>query len=299
MVAGPTVLVIGAARSGTTALVAELATHPELYAAQPKEPHFLALHERAPLCFSAPGDDVSINAKSVLQEDAWRALFRSGRGGIDGSVSTLYYAEQSVESIRRHCPDAALIAILRRPSDRAFSAYRYQVGRGWETETFERALELEDQRVDDGWHHLWHYRRMGCYGEQLEVFAEAFGANRLLVLDHADFEHRPAEVLAECARHIGVDPSAFRPTGRRVNQEAVRARPLVLAERALRRSGVASGALRTVVPRPIRDRLRRIGHRPAGLDPAVRARLDQFYAADTERLAGVLGERAPRWARGM
>ena len=89
-------LVVGAARSGTTALVTELATHPALYAGAPKEPHFLALGERGPLAFTGPGDDVTINAKSVLDPAAWAAMYPSP-GGIDGSVLT-------TKSMRRSWP---------------------------------------------------------------------------------------------------------------------------------------------------------------------------------------------------
>lgn len=289
-------LVVGAARSGTTALVTELATHPALYAGAPKEPHFLALGDRGPLAFTGPGDDVTINAKSVLDPAAWAAMYPSP-GGIDGSVSTLYYAAESVDAIARHCPDAALIAILRRPAQRALSAHSYQTGRGWETLPFEAALAAETERIDTGWHHIWHYRRMGLYGEQLEVFAQAFGAGRVLVVDHADFERDPAGVLARCAAHIGIDPGAFALRNRRVNEGSVRARPLVLAERTLRHSRVGTAVVRAVLPRAARDRLRRIGRRDVTLAAATRAELDRGYAADTARLARLLGKDAPVWAR--
>lgn len=292
----PSVLVIGAARSGTTALVTELATHTDLYAGAPKEPHFLALGHRAPLAFTGPGDDVTINAKAVLRADAWGAMYPAP-GGIDGSVSSLYYAPDAVAAIARHCPDAALIAILRRPAQRALSAHSYQTGKGWETLSFEAALAAEAERIEAGWHHIWHYRRMGHYAEQLEVFADAFGATRVLVLDHAEFEQDPAGVLRRCATHIGIDPEGFAMRNRRVNEGSVRARPLVLAERTLRHSRVGSAVVRAVLPRAARDRIRRVGRRDVTLTAATRRELDQYFAADTARLAGLLGDRAPAWAR--
>ena len=44
----PDFLVIGAARSGTTALTSFLGEHPDVFVSTPKEPHFLAFPGGAP-----------------------------------------------------------------------------------------------------------------------------------------------------------------------------------------------------------------------------------------------------------
>ena len=38
--------------------------------------------------------------------------------------------------------------MLRDPVERAYSAYKHELARGFETETFEQALELEDERLE-------------------------------------------------------------------------------------------------------------------------------------------------------
>ena len=45
---GPQFLVIGAARSGTTALYQHLVEHPRLFLTTPKEPHYFALAGTTP-----------------------------------------------------------------------------------------------------------------------------------------------------------------------------------------------------------------------------------------------------------
>ena len=51
----------------------------------------------------------------------------------------------SAERMARHLPDVRVLAMLRDPVERAYSAYKHEVARGFETESFESAIELEDE----------------------------------------------------------------------------------------------------------------------------------------------------------
>ena len=75
--------------------------------------------------------------------------------------------------------------MLRDPVERAFSAYKHELARGFETEPFERALELEDERLEgqaermladpdyQSFSHRHHaYLRRGQYAEQLQPAAQ-------------------------------------------------------------------------------------------------------------------------------
>ena len=70
---GPQFLVIGAARSGTTALYQYLAEHPRLFLTEPKEPHYFALAGSAP-AFTGPGDRPTINRLAVTDPAAYPEL---------------------------------------------------------------------------------------------------------------------------------------------------------------------------------------------------------------------------------
>src|SRR5205814_7641192 len=43
-------------------------------------------------------------------------------------------------------PGVKLLVLVRDPVERAYSAHAHEIARGFETEPFERALELEEQR---------------------------------------------------------------------------------------------------------------------------------------------------------
>jgi hypothetical protein len=204
----PQFLIIGAARSGTTALYQYLAEHPGLFLTDPKEPHYFALAGTTP-AFTGPGDRQTINRLAVTDRDAYRDLYRTARPDQlrgEASVSTLYHPA-AIPRVRDEAPDARLICVLRDPVDRAFSAYGFMRTRGWEPcETFEEALSDEQRRIDAGWHHIWHYAAMSRYGEQVQRVLDAFPSEQLLVLRHEDLAADPDPVLRRVYGFLGVPP---------------------------------------------------------------------------------------------
>ncbi|MGB3827398.1 MAG: sulfotransferase, partial [Ornithinimicrobium sp.] len=136
MTAVPTFLVIGAARSGTTALVEGLRADPRVFITRPKEPHYFALAGNPP-SFTGPGDSTSINRVATARTEDYLALYPRDPSHYDalgdGSVSTLYYYSRSIPEIQRLAPRAKMVVILREPVDRAKSAYDYLTSKGHET----------------------------------------------------------------------------------------------------------------------------------------------------------------------
>lgn len=205
---GPQFLIIGAARSGTTALYQYLAEHPGLFLTEPKEPHYFALAGTTP-AFTGPGDRQTINRLAVTDREAYLRLYADARPGQargEASVSTMYYPA-AVSRVREMNPEARLVCVLRDPVDRAFSAYGFMRTRGWEPcGTFEEALADEPRRIAEGWHHIWHYAAMSRYGEQLRHVLEVFPREQVLVLRHEDMTADPDAVLARVYDHLGVPP---------------------------------------------------------------------------------------------
>ena len=86
----PNLLVIGAARGGTTALCRTLARHDDIYLTKPKETHFLSF-AGCEVAFTGPGDDEMINSIAITDEGSWRELCGRANGQryvCEGSVST-------------------------------------------------------------------------------------------------------------------------------------------------------------------------------------------------------------------
>jgi hypothetical protein len=295
----PDFLVIGAARSGTTALCDALAQHPDVFLCEPKEPHFFAMADRAP-DFRGPGDEAMVNRRAFSNPDDYLGLFRSctnGQVAGEGSVSSLYYP-QAAHRIRRHIPDARLICILRDPAERAWSAFQFMRARCYEPlKDFRAALKHEPRRIRDRWHHIWHYREMGFYHRQLSVYFELFDPERICVLLFGDFRSAPAGAVARCYRHIGVDET-FHPSNHVSHVASGEPKSRRLGK-LLNRPSLLKDAVRPVVPRRLRQalwsRLVRSNLRKSRCPADVREDLVNSYRSDILRLQELLDRDLSHW----
>ena len=69
------------------------------------------------------------------------------RGEIDPSY--IYY-KKTPQNIKKYITDPKFIIIFRKPIDRAYSHYLMSKSRGYENETFNNALDLENKRLENG-----------------------------------------------------------------------------------------------------------------------------------------------------
>ncbi len=295
---GPQFLIIGAARSGTTALYQYLAEHPGLFLTEPKEPHYFALAGTTP-AFTGPGDRQTINRLAVPDREAYLRLYRQARPDQvrgEASVSTMYYPE-AVTRVREMVPDARLVCMLRDPVDRAFSAYGFMRTRGWEPcATFEEALADEPRRIEAGWHHIWHYTAMSRYGEQLRHVLEVFPREQVLVLRHEDMTADPDAVLERVYDHLGVPPvpRSVTPDPHRSGEPRSR-----FLGRVVSTHHPLKKLLSPVVPASLRRRLRRqIVARNivrTSCRPETRRQLVQTFGPDLDLLEQLTGLDVAAW----
>lgn len=206
----PNFLIIGAAKSGTTALHWYLDQHPDIFMSRPKELKFFPWENQRP-DYRGPLDEAVVSSVITSVED-YRAYFAAGAGSAArGESSPQYiYFPRAAERIRHHVPDMKLIAVLRHPADRAYSHYLMMQRGGYETLTFGDALAAEERRIRDGWAYHWHYRRRGFYAAQLKPYFELFEREQLRIYLHEDFHADPAGLAQDVFRFLGVD-DAFVP----------------------------------------------------------------------------------------
>lgn len=294
----PTFLVIGAARSGTTAIARGLEQHPDVFLTEPKEPHFFAF-AGSPVGFSGPGDDSSINRVAVTEADRYARLY--DRAGVaqalgEGSVSSLYYHDRAIPNIRTYAPDAKLIAILRNPIERAWSSYMYMVSKGNETAgSFDEALADEPRRIKENWHHIWHYTRMGFYCDQVAAFREAFGPDQFRVYLYEDLRNAPEQLYRELFGWLGVDAS-FCPSRSEVNASGQpKSRVLNQAIRSVSRLPLMKAAVKGMIPAAVRERVRNANLVRHRMPDSARERLADHFFDEIGRLEGLLQRDLSDW----
>ena len=290
----PTFLVIGAARSGSSSLHDSLRQHPQVFVSPIKEPHFFSNENKEPPR-GVPGAPRSTRVTDI---NRYMELFEGAKPGMavgEASVSYLY-SEDAPDRIRHYVPDVRLIAILRNPVERAYSAFQYLRERGTEPYAdFSEALEAEDERVQQKWSHMWHYRRMGFYGEQLARYYERFEPEQIHVLTLDDFVVDPKRATAAVYAHVGVD-AAFAPNTAVQHNVTGAPRwrvlnPLLTPNRVTRR-------LRPLVITTLNPVVRRVKQRvlvKSQVPAEAASMLAQLYRKDIELLGGLLDRDLSSW----
>ena len=206
----PNFLIIGAQKAGTTAIYDYLSQHPQVFTSELKEPGFFAF-EGGRLSFAGP-HNVRAERNSVRDIDRYRELFRKvGNRPRAGEASTIYMCvPQAAERIRHYVPNAKLIAVLRDPVDRAYSAYRHLVRDGRETLSFEEGLAAEPSRTAANWRPGYYYKQLGFYYAQLRRYFALFSREQIAVYTYDEFKADPRALLKAMFAFLDVDPD-FHP----------------------------------------------------------------------------------------
>lgn len=198
--ATPDFLLVGAQRCGTTSLFRALLSHPNVMRANFLKGvnYFDVNHDRGMGWYRAHFPRVASARRSAAPGHD-RALVFEASG---------YYMfhPHAHHRIARDLPDVKIVAMVRDPVERAFSAYKHEFARGFETEPLERALDLEDERVepelarmlaDRGYQSAVYrhqaYRRRGHYAEQLQRFVDGLGKDRVHVVQSERFFTEPVD----------------------------------------------------------------------------------------------------------
>ncbi|TCJ15465.1 sulfotransferase [Rubrobacter taiwanensis] len=304
----PNFFIIGAQKAGTTSLYHYLAQHPDIYMSPVKEPGFFN-YEITPGGEVIPGefgDPHHRRAPRFSNLDEYRALFRGATGeAAIGEASPLYiYVPGTARRIKRYVPEAKIVALLRNPADRAYSAFLNAVRYGGEPLTdFARALREEEERIRNDWHYVFHYRSRGFYHAQLERYYELFGRERVGVWLYEELRSDPVGVTRSVLRFLGVGDSFVPDTSLKHNPSALPGgRVSRAAIRAMDR--MASTFLENFTANsrvyPLASRMRqriqsRLLARPPRLDPAIRSELLEGYREEILRLQNLIGRDLSVW----
>jgi len=298
----PDFLVIGAPKAGTTSLFSYLRQHPGLHLSPRKEPHFFCgAGDDRPPTWTGPIDRVVLD-RSIFDRAGYAALFAGADGRPVGEASTSYLVDPAVPArVAATNPEARVVALLRDPVDRAYSAWWMWRRDRWDGLDFGAALAAEDDRLARGWGWHYAYRRTGMYGEHLDRWLGTLGAGRVLAIRSTDLDHDRLATVQRVFAFLGVDP-AFVPDVSLVRNVADPARiQAIVDEEPDRRSELRVGPPGGLGPvkrligatvktmRTVRTGVRTAPRVRPPMDPDVRAALTAHYADDRRRTAALLG----------
>ena len=196
----PNLLIVGAAKSGTTSLHNYLKQHPDIFMSNHKEPHFLINNE------------IGINRipKGINNLQDYSNLFSNGASNkYRGESSAMYlqFPEIAIKNIDRYLDeDVKIIIMLRNPIERAFSGYqhvkRYNLD---EDLDFEDALEISEQRyfTNNNITPASRYIHIGMYNEFVRKFKTKFKTNVHIII-YKDFINNTNQELSRLFSFLGI-----------------------------------------------------------------------------------------------
>lgn len=237
--AEPDFLIVGAQRSGTTSLFRALLAHPNILRANLHKGvnYFDLSYNRGPSWYRGHFPlRVTAQRHAAPGQDHARVFEASG-----------YYMFHpwAPSRIAVDLPGVKVVALVRDPVERTFSAYKHERARGYETESFARALQLEDSRTepelgkmlaDPNYQSTTYrhqaYRRRGQYAEQLRPFVRSLGPEQVHIMQSELFFEQPVVEFSKLLTFLGLPlimPGAFdrynpRPSDPMDAREAARLR---------------------------------------------------------------------------
>jgi hypothetical protein len=284
----PTFLIIGAGKAGTTSLHYYLDMHPQIQMSAIKEPNF----------FAGPENGKPYPMGRVDRLEDYEQLFNPAipaRGEASPNYTSHPLRQGVPQRIKQMIPNAKLIYVVRDPVARTVSHHQHLVAVGEERRTLGEVLSdlSEPSCLPETCYSLYAY--------QLEQYLRHFPQEQILVVDQAELRSARRATLSQLFSFLSVDDTFDSPA---FDEELYRS-----SDRRTYPPGYERLIVRTVAPalrwipptvrRPVRSRLERLvfsAVESPALDDELRARLQELYAEEVQRLRALTGMDFSSWS---
>jgi len=195
----PNFIIIGAAKAGTTSVYAYMKEHPQVFMTPIKETNYFAYEGKKTETFLGRR---ARNNFPITTIEEYTALFKDAKNeSILGEASPSYLESPiAAERIKKLLPEAKLLAILRDPADRAFSAYMMALREGHQANWIVQSAFNEDE----------HYVQVGFYYDKLKRYFDLFPREQIKICLYHDLSPDTLSVVQDIFEYLGVDTS-FEP----------------------------------------------------------------------------------------
>lgn len=205
----PNTFLIGAPKCGTTSLASYLASHPNAFVCEPKEPNYWGKDLKP---------DPSQNGISLSDKNAYLSLFAASSPKIHAArcdASTTYiWSDVAIRNIMNHYPSAKIILMLRNPVELALSLYREERFSLAEDETdFWTAWRLQEKRHDGVFlpkhcvePRKLQYRAIASVGSHVCKLKKLVPEEQRLILLLEDMIANPEMVWSKVQQFLGLPP---------------------------------------------------------------------------------------------
>ncbi|MUL39031.1 sulfotransferase family protein [Gloeocapsopsis dulcis] len=298
----PNFLIIGAAKAGTTALYSYINQHPQVFMSPEKEPHFFAFEGEKVKFAGTAGEKEWLNRTAITDIKTYQQQFCDvSQETAIGEASALYlYIPKASERIYHYLPNVKLIAILRNPVERAYSAFVFQKRDGLEPHLeFAQALQEEAWRMKNNWVPIYYYQDMGFYYHQVKRYFDLFPQEQIKVYLHDDFIANPLQVLQDAFRFLGIDHTFTPNTSTKHNVSGIPKNKALHKFLRIEKHPIKT-ILKPLIPKNLRRNVMLKLHnnnleKAPPLSPDIRKQLVELYREDILQLQDLLQKDLSRW----
>lgn len=294
----PDFMIVGTARGGTTSLFYYLDQHPGIYFPAQKEPFFFNYMGQATDQIGDPDFQDAI----VSQLPDYLKLFeKAGDGQIfgEGSTTYLYDHENVIPNIKKvygpRYKDLKIVAVLRNPTQRAFSHYMYFIRRNKENLTFTEALKPEIIKERLKMNLTYDYFGFGLYYRQIKAYTEEFPHFKVCFIE--DLKSDTEAFMNDMFTFLGLDPVPVdtnfvaNPSGYPKNLFSKIFLKVYSRNKILRD---IAGAL---FPKGVKHKVLGKLLKKGTLDPTIRDSLIDAFRDDILKLGDLLGRDLGHWLK--
>lgn len=197
----PNLFIIGAAKSGTTSLHDNLASHPDIFMSDPKEPGFFV-----PELQYYPKDEAWY---SSLFDNAGTAVYRGESSTHYTKIPAYTGVPERIAAFVDEAP--RFIYVMRDPVQRALSHYWHNIHKQEEHRSIESAVR-----------EVGSYRDFGNYRMQLEPYVATFGRDSVYTMTFEALVGRPAETVSGLLEWLGLPEAPLQLNKKNARPELIR-----------------------------------------------------------------------------
>lgn len=186
----PNFFIVGAPKCGTTSMANYLASHPDIFMSNPKEPHYFCTD--------------LLRGVSSLSE--YLSLFPDDNPPqVVGEASTWYLSsEVAARLIFEFNPSARILVMIRNPVELVHSLHSQLLFNQVESvNDFEKAWRLQDARMEGDFR--LQYRRMGALGSQIDRLLTVFPCEQVEIVLFDEFVDSTKSVYENVLGFLGLE----------------------------------------------------------------------------------------------
>lgn len=278
-------MIIGAPKSATSSLKDYLGSHPDVVAHAYREMNFFL------------NDDEYSKGFDVAKK-RYFPTYSTEKKIVAKSVAVMY-SEAALQRMYKHNPKMKLIAILRNPVDRAYSAYWFARRQGWENiDVFEEAITAPISRFGNSWIKIsgCSYLEYGIYDKYLNRVIEIFGRDALSVYSLEELMGDFLAIGGNVLNLLNLKSMPINVPKKRSNQAAYARSNLVAS--VLTNQSRAKKIIAKFIPWTLKKYLKsniqsinEVPFTPPPMNAETRKKLKEYYSLPNERLSNLFGKK--------